>query len=131
MPRAQNVHAIINAGFLFKIKNEKVQSSTIVFGNINPLFIHATNTEKYFLNKNIFDNTVLQGAFSNLQKELNPDYILPNQKPEFRKKLAISLLYKVHFDINFHKYIKFIKNNILVCTKYSTNVQNQCQKCIS
>lgn len=43
MPRAQNAHAYVNAGFLCKVnKSEKfkvLERPTIVFGGINPSFV--------------------------------------------------------------------------------------------
>lgn len=95
MPRAQNAHAIVNAAFLLKLANNKVEKATITYGCINPKFIHATNTENLLIGKDLFDNTTLQSALESLNKELIPDYVLPDPKPEFRKKLAISLFYKV------------------------------------
>lgn len=97
MPRAQNAHAIVNAGFLFQFdpQKSKVISARIVYGNINPKFIHANEAEKYVVGKNLFDNKTLQGTFEALDKELQPDHVLPDPKPEFRKNLAISLFYKV------------------------------------
>jgi hypothetical protein len=46
MPRAQNAHAYVNAGFLFKMSmndNGKVLAKpTIVYGGINPEFVSIT-----------------------------------------------------------------------------------------
>lgn len=38
MPRAQNAHAYVNAGFLLQMNDQrdKVIKSTIVYGNIHP-----------------------------------------------------------------------------------------------
>ncbi|XP_044766830.1 indole-3-acetaldehyde oxidase-like [Coccinella septempunctata] len=95
MPRAQNAHAMVNAGFLFELDStDTVKSSRIVFGNINPSFIHAENTERYLTGKKIFDNNTLQGAFKTLSEELKPEDNPPEPEPEFRKNLAIALLYK-------------------------------------
>ncbi|KAK9891879.1 hypothetical protein WA026_017364 [Henosepilachna vigintioctopunctata] len=95
MPRAQNAHALVNAGFLFKLDSEnKVQSATLVFGNINPQFIHATETEKFLIGKELFNNGTLQGAFTLLAAEINPERVLPEPEPEFRKQLSIALFYK-------------------------------------
>lgn len=96
MPRAQNAHALVNAGFLLKI-NEKyiVENARIVYGCINKSFTHARDTEKYVIRKNIFNNNVLQVAFAMLDNELKPDHEPTDPDPTFRKKLAISLFYKV------------------------------------
>ncbi|KAF2904753.1 hypothetical protein ILUMI_01423 [Ignelater luminosus] len=95
MPRAQNAHAMVNAGFLLKLdEHEVVQSIRIVYGGINSSFVHATKAEKYLVGKSIFDNNTLQGAFKALDEELQPDDALPEPSPLFRKKLAIALFYK-------------------------------------
>jgi xanthine dehydrogenase/oxidase len=43
MPRAQNAHAYVNAGFLFQLRksdNGKIlRKPTIVYGGINPYFV--------------------------------------------------------------------------------------------
>ncbi|XP_045464415.1 indole-3-acetaldehyde oxidase-like [Harmonia axyridis] len=95
MPRAQNAHALVNAGFLFEMNSEDmVKNARIIFGNINPSFIHATKTEKYLIGKKLFDDDTLQGAFEKLSEELQPDVNPPEPEPEFRKQLAIALFYK-------------------------------------
>ncbi|KAF2885005.1 hypothetical protein ILUMI_21179 [Ignelater luminosus] len=95
MPRAQNAHALVNAGFLLKLDDSnKVESARIVYGSINPSFIHAQNSEAYLTGKNLFENETLQGVFETLDKELVPDFVLPDPPPEFRKQLAIALMYK-------------------------------------
>lgn len=97
MPRAQNAHAMVNAGFLLQLDNRHViESARIVYGGISPSFVHAEKTEKYLIGKNIFENTTLQGAFEALNEEVLPDDVLPQASPEFRKNLAISLFYKVY-----------------------------------
>lgn len=95
MPRAQNAHALVNAGFCFKLdSNKKVESATIVIGNINPQFIHATKTEEFLKGKELFNDDTLQGAFKTLEEELKPDFVLPEPEPEFRKQLSIALFFK-------------------------------------
>jgi len=43
MPRAQNAHAYVNAGFLFKMNGDNggkvLAKPTIVYGGINPQFV--------------------------------------------------------------------------------------------
>ncbi|XP_018569701.1 xanthine dehydrogenase/oxidase-like [Anoplophora glabripennis] len=94
MTRAQNTHALVNAGFLLRFQGEKIVSARIIYGGINPKFVHATKTENYLKGKRLFDNNVLQGAYKSFDDELHPDYVLPDSRPEFRKLLAISLFYK-------------------------------------
>lgn len=94
MPRAQNAHAFVNAGFLVRLVQNKVVSSRICFGGINPKFIHATATENFLVNKELFTNETLKEAFNILNNEIIPDWILPDASPEYRKNLALSLFYK-------------------------------------
>lgn len=98
MPRAQNAHAMVNAGFLLKLdKNQAVQSARIVYGGINPSFNHAIKAENYLPGKSIFDDRTLQEAFQMLGEDIHPDNVLPQPSPKFRKNLAISLFYKVSY----------------------------------
>lgn len=95
MPRAQNAHAYINAGFLIQIDNEnKVLSARICFGGISPEFIHATETEKYLIGQNLFEDNIIKELFKILNNELKPDWILPDPSPEYRKLLSNGLFYK-------------------------------------
>nr|CAD7400540.1 unnamed protein product [Timema poppensis] len=98
MPRAQNAHAYVNAGFLMKLSEDGtgkvVQKPNIVFGGIDPQFLHAIDTENFLIGKSVLDEKVLQGALSTLDVELQPDYISPDAVPEYRKGLAKALFYK-------------------------------------
>jgi xanthine dehydrogenase/oxidase len=46
MPRAQNAHAYVNAGFLFQLKKSTkgkvLKKPTIVYGGINPYFVRIS-----------------------------------------------------------------------------------------
>lgn len=96
MPRAQNAHAMVNAGFLVKLdENSVVTQARIVYGAINPSFVHAERAEAYLTGKKLFDNETLQGTFKELDAEIQPDHVLPDPDPKFRKQLAIALFYKV------------------------------------
>lgn len=94
MKRAQNAHAIINAGFLFKFTNNFVDECTIVFGGVNNHFVHACQTEYLIQGKNLFNNSNMQKFFAKLLSEVQPDDKLPQPSPEFRKQLCVSLFYK-------------------------------------
>jgi len=98
MPRAQNAHAYVNAGFLFRLNvnngGKVLAKPTIVYGGINPQFIHASNTESYVNGKNLFDRKVFRTALKILDAELHPDHVLPDASPEYRKGLAAALFYK-------------------------------------
>ncbi|XP_015171182.1 PREDICTED: xanthine dehydrogenase-like [Polistes dominula] len=96
MPRAQNAHALVNAGFLFKLdgNGNVVEKPNVLFGGIRPDFMHATHTENFLTHKCIFNKNVIKSALNMLDKELNPDHVLPDYSPEFRKTLAEGLFYK-------------------------------------
>lgn len=94
MPRAQNAHAYVNAAFLLKMNGGKVSSARICFGGIEPNFIHATSTENLLIGNDLHTNETLQAALTSLSSELNPDWILPDATPEYRRELAIALFYK-------------------------------------
>ncbi|XP_026467610.1 indole-3-acetaldehyde oxidase-like [Ctenocephalides felis] len=96
MPRAQNAHAYVNAGFRLRFNNEtgNVERATLVYGGINPSFIHATKTEGALRNINIFDNASLRKVLKILYSEIQPDWKLPDACPEYRRLLAVCLFYK-------------------------------------
>nr|XP_050853429.1 uncharacterized protein LOC127065310 isoform X1 [Vespula vulgaris] len=96
MPRAQNAHAHINAGFLFKLDGigKVMEKPNIIIGGIRDDFMHANKTQDFLVNKSIFDKNVVKSAIDTLDKELNPNHVLPDYSPEFRKTLAEGLFYK-------------------------------------
>lgn len=95
--RYQNAHAYVNGAFLFQVapsRNFSVRDKpTICFGGINPDFVHATQTEMSFLGRNLNADT-LKRALETLEREINPDHILPDATPEYRKQVTQGLLYK-------------------------------------
>ncbi|XP_014357572.2 xanthine dehydrogenase-like [Papilio machaon] len=94
-PRAQNAHAIVNAGFLYDIASTGIVSSArITYGGLSPRFTRATNTEKFLVGKTIFNNATLQLAIQALVKELVVTDNPPEPSVAYRKHLAISLFYK-------------------------------------
>ncbi|XP_022112869.2 indole-3-acetaldehyde oxidase [Pieris rapae] len=95
MPRGQNSHAIVNAGFLFHInETNKVISSNIVFGNMGPDFIHAKQTENFLQGRDIFNEEVVKSALHTLEEELAPIENPPEPSPFCRKAIALGLFYK-------------------------------------
>lgn len=95
MPVAQNAHAIVNAGFLFQFDNRNnVKTARIVYGGINPTFVHASTSERYLKDMNIFSNAVVQALLKILDKEIVPNTSLPDASALYRKGLATALLYK-------------------------------------
>lgn len=57
MPRAQNAHAYVNAGFLFKLnktaKGKVLKKPIIVYGGINPYFVSILNLLHRLVNSGI------------------------------------------------------------------------------
>uniref|UniRef100_A0A1B0DPG2 Aldehyde oxidase/xanthine dehydrogenase a/b hammerhead domain-containing protein n=1 Tax=Phlebotomus papatasi TaxID=29031 RepID=A0A1B0DPG2_PHLPP len=96
MPRAQNSHAYVNAGFLFRFneRRSRLLSIRICYGGIHPRFIHAASTEQALNGVDIFDNNVLQRAFASLDQEIQPDSSVNEPLPEYRKILALGLFYR-------------------------------------
>lgn len=96
MPRAQNVHAIVHAGFLYKLnKNDTVVECRLVFGGLSPTFSRAYRTEKFLEGKFLFCNETLQAAIKVLDDELVITRKRPELSVEYRRRLAIGLFYKV------------------------------------
>ncbi|CAO1303177.1 unnamed protein product [Diamesa tonsa] len=101
MPRAQNAHAYVNAGFLIEFNDTKteVKSARVCFGGISPESDHINKMEEYLVGKDLFVDATIQGALNILKEELKPDWVLPDASPEYRKNLAFSLFYKFVLNI--------------------------------
>ncbi|XP_026494618.2 uncharacterized protein LOC113399655 [Vanessa tameamea] len=96
MPRAQNAHAIINAGFLLKFQHNSnlIEKATIVYGGISQSFIHAEKSEAILVGRDPYTNETLQLVLKNLKEELQPEENYPEPTAAFRKMLALALFYK-------------------------------------
>ena len=99
MLRAQNAHALVNAGFLFEFETKDgksaVKSCRICYGGINPKFVHAEATEKLLTGiDDFYTEEVLQKAIKSLQNEVQPDSVLPDPPADYRQSLAIALFYR-------------------------------------
>ncbi|XP_073945873.1 aldehyde oxidase 1-like [Choristoneura fumiferana] len=96
MKRAQNAHAIVNAGFLYKLcdRQSTVCVARIVYGGLSPQFVHAKETERYLVGRKLFTNETLQAAIRVLEHELVVVKNPPEPSVEYRKNLAINLFYK-------------------------------------
>ncbi|KAL9699938.1 hypothetical protein quinque_003379 [Culex quinquefasciatus] len=96
MPVSRNNQAYVNAGFLIKShrSDEIVECASICFGGINPVFVHASSTECFLVGRPLLTNETLQGALQALATELEPDWVLPDASPNYRRRLALSLYYK-------------------------------------
>lgn len=126
MPRAQNSHAYVNAGFLFEFKNGIINSARLCFGGIAPEFVHASKTEKLLAGKNLYDNDTLQNALHSLTAEMNPDWVLPDASPEYRKNLAAALFYKFVLNTCPTKQIgaKYVSGGAILERTLSSGVQS-------
>nr|XP_049700113.1 uncharacterized protein LOC110380991 isoform X1 [Helicoverpa armigera] len=95
MPRSENAHALVNAGFLYKLTTENVVvSARIVYGALSPTFIRATATEQFLKGKKLFTNATLTSALKILEEELVVEDNPPEPSVEYRKKVALGLFYK-------------------------------------
>ncbi|XP_048511551.1 indole-3-acetaldehyde oxidase-like isoform X3 [Athalia rosae] len=96
MPRAQNAHAHVNAGFLLRFDGRGIitEKPNIIFGGIRRDFLHASKTEDFLKGKNLVDGAIFRKALKILDDELKPDHVLPDGTPEFRRILAEGLFYK-------------------------------------
>ncbi|XP_013162076.1 PREDICTED: indole-3-acetaldehyde oxidase-like [Papilio xuthus] len=94
MPRAQNAHAIVNAGFLFQLSSSNVTSCCLVFGNISPDFIRAKETERLLKGLDLYKDESLQKALAKLSQEIVPKEFPTEPSPHCRKAIALGLFYK-------------------------------------
>ncbi|KAG6464941.1 hypothetical protein O3G_MSEX014825 [Manduca sexta] len=95
MPRAQSAHAIVNAGFMYKLDGGGiVKQCRIVYGGLSSVFITASKTKSYLIGKNLFTNETLQGALNILENELVVTNNPPEPSVDYRKQLALGLFYK-------------------------------------
>lgn len=99
MPRSQNAHAIVNAGFLFRFnkKSTDLEYISIVYGGISPTFIRASKTEDILAGRDPFTDESLQIALKSLSSEINPTEAPPDPSAAYRKMLALALYYKVQW----------------------------------
>lgn len=101
MPRSQSVHALVHAGFFYRLsKSNTVRECRIVYGALSPQFIRALNTERYLVGKKCFTNETLKGALDVLNKELVVTENLPEPPVQYRRQVALGLFYKVCIFLN-------------------------------
>ncbi|XP_045484579.1 xanthine dehydrogenase 1-like isoform X1 [Pieris rapae] len=95
MPRSQNAHAVVHAGYLYKFgPNNRLLDCRIAYGGLSTGFHRAFRTEKYLIGKNLFTNETLQGSLSILNQEMQVVANPPEMSVEYRRKLALGLFYK-------------------------------------
>lgn len=97
MPRSQSAHAIVNAGFLYKLNptTNVVETARIVYGALSTKFPRAKATESYLIGKSLFTNETLQGALRVLDGEMIVEPNPPEPSVEYRRYIAKALFYKV------------------------------------
>ena len=104
MPRSQNAHAYINAGFRFDIDGQTLiikSRPTIVFGGLSATFIHANKTEEYLNGKPLNNQKVVATAFLILKTELEDcEYNPVLSSVAYRKSLSLALFYKFILFVN-------------------------------
>ncbi|XP_052742307.1 uncharacterized protein LOC128198880 [Bicyclus anynana] len=95
MPRSQSVHALVNAGFCFKVdENNVIRESRITIGALSHHFTRAHKTERYLVGKNLYENETLQGGLESLKEEMVIVEDLNEPSVEYRRILALGLFYK-------------------------------------
>ncbi|XP_022211869.2 xanthine dehydrogenase [Drosophila obscura] len=97
LPRAQNVHAYVNAGFLVEwqdVQRHIVHSARICFGNIRPDYVHAQPLEQLLPGRDLYDPATVAQMFEQLRGSLQAEERPPEASPEYREMLACALLYK-------------------------------------
>ncbi|ETN61206.1 aldehyde oxidase [Anopheles darlingi] len=102
MPVAQNSRATVNAALMLRICPEArlYSSIRICYGGINPSFVHATKTEVFLQGKSLGSSETLAQALHILSGEVKPDAVLPDAAPEYRKHLALALLYRFALSVH-------------------------------
>ncbi|RUS90574.1 hypothetical protein EGW08_001662 [Elysia chlorotica] len=93
-PRWQNAHAYVNAAFKIPAQGRKIVGRPrIVVGGISAEMVHALNTEA-FLESKTLDDQVVNAALKTMFEEVKPDVLEVGGSVEYRRQLAVNLLYK-------------------------------------
>lgn len=102
MPRSQNAHAIVNAGFLYRLRQPDniVRQTRIVYSGINAnvSITRPSATERYLFGKKLFTDDTLQASVKIMENELIATENPPEPSAEYRKQLALGLFYKASID---------------------------------
>ncbi|CAH2260610.1 jg18282 [Pararge aegeria aegeria] len=95
MPRFQNAHALVHAGFLYKIdERSTVIDSRIVYSGLSATITRAYETELYLRGKVLFTNETLQCAVDILKKELVFVNNLLDPPVMYKLQVSLGLFYK-------------------------------------
>lgn len=102
-PRAVNAHAYVNAVFRFEVDTAAdflvTSKPLILYGGINPDFIHADQTEEFLTGRSLLEPSVVMDAATVLSSEVQPDSQPQDASPQYRSSLAQTLLYKAVLSI--------------------------------
>ncbi|XP_046849634.1 xanthine dehydrogenase 1-like isoform X2 [Xenia sp. Carnegie-2017] len=98
MPRHQNAHAYVNAGFRAVVGSCLTIQDTpsLIFGGIKLSPLRARETEKYLSGKNLLDASTFKDALAILKKEISPDSFPTFTSVKYRKTVALGLFYKFY-----------------------------------
>ncbi|XP_046576122.1 probable aldehyde oxidase 2 [Haliotis rubra] len=126
MPRSQNAHAYVNAGFQIQMdawKFKVLKKPSLVFGGINRDLIHANKTEALLNGKTLTDGVVLRSALDCLASELEPsdDHVLASA--QYRRNLAVNLLYKCILELCGAKHQTRVSGPLSIERPLSSGVQ--------
>eukprot|EP01135_Chromosphaera_perkinsii_P000979 Nk52_evm5s155 gene=Nk52_evmTU5s155 len=102
MPRHNNAHAYVNAGFRMVVDEKKIiqGTPTIVFGGVGPHLTKATRVENYLVGKNVSDESTLKVAYGMLRKDLDVSTVPPQAPGAYLTSLAVNLFYKFALYVN-------------------------------
>ncbi|XP_028411467.1 xanthine dehydrogenase/oxidase-like [Dendronephthya gigantea] len=101
MPRHQNAHAYVNAGFKATMDSTYAIKGipSLMFGGVKLSPFRASGTQQYLSGKNILDSETLKGCMNALGKEIIPESTPLTASAEYRKSLALSLFYKFYLSL--------------------------------
>ncbi|XP_028395681.1 xanthine dehydrogenase-like [Dendronephthya gigantea] len=101
MPRHQNAHAYVNAGFKVTMDSTYIIKGipSLMFGGVKLSPFRASSTQQYLSGKNILDSETLKGCMNALDKEIIPESTPLTASAEYRKSLALSLFYKFYLSL--------------------------------
>ncbi|KAK3874524.1 hypothetical protein Pcinc_020543 [Petrolisthes cinctipes] len=102
-PRAVNAHAYVNAVFRLEVDPNDTftitSRPTILYGGINPQFVHASKTEDFLTGRSLSEPDLVVRACEVLKTEVFPDSQPEDASPQYRASLTQSLLFKAIISI--------------------------------
>ncbi|XP_005094236.3 indole-3-acetaldehyde oxidase, partial [Aplysia californica] len=98
-PRWQNAHAYVNAAFKITVDGRRVVGKpNCVFGGLNSETVNVTAAEDFLKDKEL-NNAVITQTLKILYSEIDPSCDPILSSPNYRKNLAVNLLYKALLEI--------------------------------